>query len=314
MNLPALEDMRHEHLLPVARGLLREPLARRHIQKLDATEDNRIFTPDDVLGERLLRLASLLVCEAEQPGWIEMNTPDERRVPALLSFVFHGLKAAPYLWSEVVRAQLKTLAVPRHVLSPRLLPQPKLWFTFETGIGDSNITIDFFIVYDYGPGFQLVVFGDHQDGDDRRPFVLGQDYEYGRVFPDDYPDHPDGLHKVGDGGHLRALLTQLAFLASPYIPRQQLRASRAARRESARGGSLAAEQEVTFVVLRRPEGKRAAAEEGASVEWKHSWVVSGHLRAQWYPSEQAHRLIWIAPYLKGPEDAPLLEHAFKVAR
>jgi hypothetical protein len=42
--------------------------------------------------------------------------------------------------------------------------------------------------------------------------------------------------------------------------------------------------------------------------------VNGHVRAQWYPSEQAHRLIWIAPYLKGPEDAPMLTHAYKVAR
>jgi len=27
---------------------------------------------------------------------------------------------------------------------------------------------------------------------------------------------------------------------------------------------------------------------------------------QWYPSEQIHRQIWISPYVKGPEDKPLI--------
>jgi hypothetical protein len=35
-------------------------------------------------------------------------------------------------------------------------------------------------------------------------------------------------------------------------------------------------------------------------------VVRGHWRNQWYPSLNARRPLWIAPYLKGPDDAPLL--------
>jgi hypothetical protein len=40
--------------------------------------------------------------------------------------------------------------------------------------------------------------------------------------------------------------------------------------------------------------------------YHHRWVVTGHWRNQWYPSQQRHRPIWIAPHLAGPDDAPLL--------
>lgn len=61
---------------------------------------------------------------------------------------------------------------------------------------------------------------------------------------------------------------------------------------------------VTVVRLRRPRSHKEG--EPGSVEWKHSWIVSGHWRRQWYPSLRMHRQIWISPYTKGPEDAPLL--------
>jgi len=41
-------------------------------------------------------------------------------------------------------------------------------------------------------------------------------------------------------------------------------------------------------------------------EWRHRWIVRGHWRNHWYPSVGAHRPRWIAPYLKGPDGAPLL--------
>lgn len=35
------------------------------------------------------------------------------------------------------------------------------------------------------------------------------------------------------------------------------------------------------------------------------FIVSGHFRNQWYPGEGIHKRIFIDPYIKGPEDAPL---------
>jgi hypothetical protein len=42
------------------------------------------------------------------------------------------------------------------------------------------------------------------------------------------------------------------------------------------------------------------------VDWSHRWLVTGHWRNQWVPSLGGHRLQWIHPYVKGPNDRPLV--------
>lgn len=41
-------------------------------------------------------------------------------------------------------------------------------------------------------------------------------------------------------------------------------------------------------------------------EWSHRWLVRGHWRNQWYPSENRHKPVWIMPFVKGPDDKPLI--------
>jgi len=55
---------------------------------------------------------------------------------------------------------------------------------------------------------------------------------------------------------------------------------------------------------------RAANESGqvhgnGHVEWTCQWIVRGHWRQQFYPSTGERSPLWIMPYVKGPEDAPL---------
>jgi len=64
-------------------------------------------------------------------------------------------------------------------------------------------------------------------------------------------------------------------------------------------------EDVVIVRLRRPSGPKPE-EEGDSGNWSHQWIVHGHWRNQWYPSLNTHRQIWISPYVKGPEDKPLI--------
>jgi hypothetical protein len=62
---------------------------------------------------------------------------------------------------------------------------------------------------------------------------------------------------------------------------------------------------VTVVALRRMAGSRAHGE--TLVEWAHRWVVKGHWRWQRYgPGRTEQRRIWIAPFIKGPEDKPFI--------
>ena len=58
-------------------------------------------------------------------------------------------------------------------------------------------------------------------------------------------------------------------------------------------------------VLLRTEAHGEPHSLGSGREYRHRWLVSGHFRNQWYRSEQTHKVIWIAPYVKGPDDAPL---------
>lgn len=58
------------------------------------------------------------------------------------------------------------------------------------------------------------------------------------------------------------------------------------------------------IVLRRLQRKESA--EGSEKECQYQWVVSGHIRRQWYPSLKAHKMIFIEPYMKGDENKPML--------
>lgn len=62
---------------------------------------------------------------------------------------------------------------------------------------------------------------------------------------------------------------------------------------------------VTLVDLRRIE-RRPAETAGVGHQLKHRFMVRGHWRQQYHPSDRSHRLRWIAPYMKGPNGAPIL--------
>lgn len=97
------------------------------------------------------------------------------------------------------------------------------------------------------------------------------------------------------------------FRALCYLLRQRVaeetvaHVDRAARRRMAREGKEP--PPVRVIAIR---GASAHGGGDGSREYVHRWIVRGHWRRQWYPSIQSHRPIWITPYVKGPEDAPLL--------
>lgn len=63
---------------------------------------------------------------------------------------------------------------------------------------------------------------------------------------------------------------------------------------------------ITFLSVRRSPPKAGRGD--SHREYSHRWVVRGHWRRQWYPSEGRHKPKWIMEYIAGPEDAPLLVH------
>jgi hypothetical protein len=64
--------------------------------------------------------------------------------------------------------------------------------------------------------------------------------------------------------------------------------------------------EYVVVQLRKTEYKSGEkSDDGRFIDWSHRWVVGGHWRWQPYKDNTKKR-IWIAPYVKGPDDKPLV--------
>lgn len=323
--------MKAEEAEQIGIGLIQLPLSERFIAKSEASGDNRVFTAADVLGERIVRVASLMVVAARDPELVMVNARPDQQLDALAQFARMALLAPAYLWTENVRHAMAgiygpTPELPRHVISPKLLPAPSMWWTFETGITiasrkvhGSEAVIDALMIRDLVDAFELYIVGEITSDDtipiavrvgrESLPFVQCHRIKYGSTYPDEFTDDPVL-------SHLQTVLMFSAFLNSPYIPKTTKRLFRAERRENKRRNAPDFGEEITFITLRSPEPRRHEPREGdtAAVDWKHRWIVRGHYRAQWYPGEAAHHVIWIAPYMKGPEDAPLIEHAYRVAR
>lgn len=119
------------------------------------------------------------------------------------------------------------------------------------------------------------------------------------------------LDPGGTGVWGAALLTTFLLARQGNVAEQvDQRVARPERRRHERAG-LGDPGAVRVLRLRRSVRERGEqqpqdGDTNPGRQYKHRWVVRGHWRRQWYPSIQAHRPKWIAPYLAGPDDAPLL--------
>jgi hypothetical protein len=83
---------------------------------------------------------------------------------------------------------------------------------------------------------------------------------------------------------------------------------RAARRRAAREGRREPSPVRVVHLHDARHGERGAGTDGGEVEHRSRWWVSGHWRSQAYgPQWSLRRPVWIAPHVKGPEDAPVVE-------
>lgn len=102
---------------------------------------------------------------------------------------------------------------------------------------------------------------------------------------------------------LSILKTIWLFMQQELAVAEPVHYDRAMRRRAAR------EQRelppVRIITLRRARHSQHEGEHG-NREYHHRWLVRGHWRQQWFRTRQVHRPVWIAPHIKGPEDAPLL--------
>lgn len=105
--------------------------------------------------------------------------------------------------------------------------------------------------------------------------------------------------------HMHVLLNCMwALMETPrLVTDEPALIERAARRRAERAKLPS---EVRYIDLRHPEHAPTRST-SADVDWSHRWIVSGHWTNQPYgPAQSLRRPQWIAPYVKGPDDKPLV--------
>lgn len=135
-------------------------------------------------------------------------------------------------------------------------------------------------------------------------------------IPVDQGGQPRVIHQYGpeqtkdNKGHSTGVVSLAVIKTLWLLMRQPLSQEtiqtpdRAARRRALREG-VTDPPSVRVISLRRPTS--SSEQSGEPTQWHHRWIVRGHWRNQAYGSDRKlRRPIWIAPFVKGPEGAPML--------
>lgn len=150
------------------------------------------------------------------------------------------------------------------------------------------------------------------------PFDLGG-WAFGRHWQTVPHGDSMGAGRVDEGlAQQRKLLLAVNLLAAQYVAAVSgQRVTRAQRRRAWRMGLTAPTYgQINVVTLRRAHQRGAGDEPDEDFEYSHRFMVRGHWRHQWYPSRGEHELLWIDPFIKGPENKPLIikDRIWNVAR
>lgn len=120
-------------------------------------------------------------------------------------------------------------------------------------------------------------------------------------------DLPQAKAKEAFGTIGRIFLGGCAWLQQRVVSVGGGHVERHRRKQLAREQSVDVQREVKVIQLRRTEraGSPSAERVGDAPEWSCRWVVSGHWRNQFYAKTSDHKLIYIMPFVKGPEGKPM---------
>lgn len=252
----------------------------------------QITTPDQVIGEQ--RAMALVA-----------HRTDERLADDLIA-------AVPFLWINDLDPYIRSFALPRHTVASDLVPYDRCWWTFQGGHPMDDVEAgvrvglaDGFLIVKHGNVFTIGVMGQSWPVSPEAPggLIYAAKFAAGQVWPDDIASDKRPL--VGE------VLARLAFLRAPFVE------SVVERPNPKHHGKLrprSSPEGVRFIRLRSSLAETHRSESQSLVEWHHRWLVRGHLRAQWYPKAREHRLIWVSPYAKGPEDKPFKSPVYAVVR
>lgn len=290
------------------------PIVKKRLDAMsrDPIIGSHIKTPTDAIAERDL-LAGYLQVRPEQ--FLKPNTSASAPAKELAEAFFemaglaHKIRDGQvFIWFHNVREVATQLPLPDHVFGPEGWPHRLMWWAFETPIPvDNDKSLRSIFLEQRTNGIDMLSFQEHHfETQNPRPRIVLSQLEYGTKILSTDPDNKN----------LVPLLRMIAFLNSQYVVAPHQRLDRASRRQLSRAGTpKSAEETVRVVDLRTIQHEKGRQpNHGEPVDWGSRWWVRGHIRAQWCPSSQSHKLIWIAAHLKGPEDKPIAEKVYRVVQ
>jgi hypothetical protein len=287
-------------------------LYMQHINRQNAHNTR----PEHAIGEQLWAVMQLASLAATRTEMLSLVYLDRKLDPAIAStFAYFMLHAQVYQWSDHCEELADAAPLPKHTISRNVMPTPIMFWSRQRS----------YIIHEpeyFETNWMLVMHGvdrmrilhdeiyGKRDSRRRAEFVL-MDIPYGMIYPDDFGE---GMSQ----NEIGRLLKRCSFLASPYTTHTAHGLPHHIRRQMQRSGQQGVfednKADVRVVALRRYRERKPPSGDHRHVDWRHKWWVTGHHRAQWYSKEKAHKVIWIAPYVKGPEDKPVLEKIYSVQR
>lgn len=135
-------------------------------------------------------------------------------------------------------------------------------------------------------------------------FVGDEKVEVSEELARQYED-VDGLSPDPFSNPGRLIHAFFLMLSQTLVAREHERGDRKMAR---RMKQMGVPNDVTIITFRRTKYDKKMEGE-TKVEWNHRWLVRGYWRWQPYKNDDgdwARKRIWINPYVKGPEDKPLV--------
>lgn len=254
----------------------------------------------------------------EHPGgWTETEVKNRIRLPLE--------DAEVYYWSPQICQMLQqaSAAMPDMTLRSELMPTWNGYLWFGSPLSDRG---------EYPPDLVAMTWATVTAGsDDPSPTVLitpwfrnencisglpvggvawdiGKTAESGGGYGPLVPSTSDAVIWC-----LKLFGSMLAFMDQRILVSRAERPDRSLRRRLSRDG-WTHEPLIRVVQLRRTANQNASREHSnEAVEWSCQWVVRGHWRQQACgPNHSERRPVFVLPYVKGPEDAPLKTSADRV--
>lgn len=275
--------------------LYRDPLVDRYVRKFRGQRPKPTSVLD-YLGEHRHNALKALT------GSYRASRFPQEVVPVLGAAL---MKSSIFIWQNDMRMLALSYNVPEHPISERSFPHEFMWWTFPGELeveGHAGLTgVDAFLI--------LRVKGVRDKTPDRKDgwvvYAFGNDASGPVIYL--HWSAADGTSSSIEPG----MLAMSAFMTSPYM---SIEKKRAAENKRWKGRRIGDPTSVSVITLRSEVREAVRMEQGHGPEWKQRWMVRGHMRLQWYPSTRSHQLIWIAPYIKGPEGAPIKVPVYSVSR